>query len=179
MLNSIIEVMKNLSKKLLNDKPVLLLLILSVFGLFLSLFLAYEYSQPRPVTCLQASDDCESVRNSEYAVLLGVSVPFWGVLYFMFVAVYLLAIKGLDLHEKHHYSLIIPMSLAFIFESYLTYVQFVIINAICTWCLIVEAIVTIMFIIYLVTLNKPQSSNEQNTDEAEIAPAPSNISSNI
>lgn len=161
-----------MKQKLLNDKPVIVLMLLSLIGLFLSVFLAYEYSKPTPITCFQATNDCEVVRNSDYARILGISVPYWGMAYFIFVFGYLYSIKAFDLHEKHHYSLIVPMGLAFIFESYLTYIQVMVIEAICTWCLLIEVVVTVMFILYLLYLNKPQKFVESERADVTSAPLP-------
>src|SRR5688572_16274481 len=50
-------------------------------GLGASLLLLYEYMQPAPSFCAEGSG-CDAVRASEYAKLLGVSTPVYGVLGF-------------------------------------------------------------------------------------------------
>jgi uncharacterized membrane protein len=56
-----------------------LALVLSLLGLFDSLYLLYTYTSPsRPMVCVGTG--CDAVRASAYSTLWGVSMPVFGVL---------------------------------------------------------------------------------------------------
>lgn len=138
-------------------------LVILAMALGLTLFLAYEYSQPEPIGCPLSAvgeNDCETVRQSPYSVLLGVKLPIWGSLYFGFLFVmFLISIFGV-IKFKYFNTVLLLLSLwGVIFETYYTYLQVFKIKALCKWCLMTESLVFAVFFltlaIFLVTDYKP------------------------
>lgn len=148
---------------LLKDKFRIILIIFSLIGLALALFLAYEYAQPQPIGCPlhagNSANPCETVRQSEYSKLLGVELPYWGTIFFVIMIVSLIVylIKKKWLLSKFIESRIdlyfLGLSIFGIaFETYYFFLQLFVIKAVCTWCVMVWAVVLSVFVINLVSL---------------------------
>ncbi len=149
----------------MNKKFYIVLLVLAFMGLGLSLYLAWEYYQPNEIGCPlgeagESIINCEAVKDSEYSVFLGVKLPIWGTLYFLFILTLLgygyFQDKFKKVQEKYNF-LKYYDKLTFgillwgaLFESYMTYIAFAKIEALCTWCLGVEIVTILMFVVYLV-----------------------------
>jgi len=122
-------------------KPVIL--ILSVIGLLLSIYLTYlHYAEGQAAFCSQGSD-CDQVRQSSYSSIFGIPVALLGavgyVLIFWFTYV--------SLTRSTRWLLLYTISLAgFIFSAYLTYIELFVIKAICPYCVVSAVIMTIIFI---------------------------------
>lgn len=122
---------------------------LSLIGLAVSMFLVYEYNQSTPVICPITGSGCEQVRQSDYAHLFGIDLPYYGIVFYLWIA-------GTSVWLTQHYNkrLIILRTLAsilgVIFGIYLTFLEAFIIKAYCIWCLTSFLIsVTIMVVILL------------------------------
>ena len=120
------------------------LLILSVIGFLLSLYLTYlHYSEGQTAFCSQGSD-CDVVRQSSYSSILGIPVALLGavgyalIFWFTFVS----------MSKRLRWVLLYVISLAgFIFSLYLTYIELFVIKAICPYCVVSAIIMTVIFII--------------------------------
>lgn len=125
-----------------------LLLSLAIFGLLVSLYLLYLYSQPSPVVCL-GYDSCEVVKNSKYSSFLGVKLPIWGSLYFVFLVAYL-GFNYLDTKIRDNYYLFlgIVITFGFVFELCFTIIQMFVISALCFWCLCVGLATLTLFLVF-------------------------------
>lgn len=119
-----------------------ILLVLAVFGLLISLYLTYAYSQPAPVTCFIGEDACEVVRQSPQSYLFGLRLPLIGDMYFMAMIIYL------GFFRRWLKYAIVPLACAAIFGLYLIYVQLFVINATCFWCVLIEAVTFLMLLLY-------------------------------
>jgi len=119
------------------------ILILSVIGFLLSVYLTYlHYTDGQSAFCSQGSD-CDVVRQSSYSSILGIPVALLGavgyVLIFWFIYV--------SMARSTRWLLLYIISLAgFAFSLYLTYLEIVVIKAICPYCLVSALIMTIIFI---------------------------------
>jgi uncharacterized membrane protein len=119
------------------------ILILSVIGFLLSVYLTYlHYTDGQSAFCSQGSD-CDVVRQSSYSSILGIPVALLGavgyVLIFWFTYV--------SIARSTRWLLLYIISLAgFAFSLYLTYLEIVVIKAICPYCLVSALIMTIIFI---------------------------------
>lgn len=126
------------------------LIFFTICGLFISMFLAYQYSLPQPMTCI--GDDvnsCEIVRNSPYSSVFGVKMPLLGILYFMA----LLVIQIVQLEELVAYGIVnkvlgLTIFAGALFETFMTLIQFFVIKSFCVWCTSVEVVVLILATVY-------------------------------
>ncbi len=121
-------------KARLNTKRIYLLMFLtSWIGLLLSSYLAYAYQVPSDLHC--AIGGCLEVRNSQYSQLLGIDIPFFGILYYIGICFYCLSIylpRKFNPHEP--LLLLVYHTFGFLFSLYLTFLEVFVIKAICQWC---------------------------------------------
>jgi len=132
-----------------------ILLILSVLGLIVSLYLLYLYKQPNEIVCLS---NCQKVRESDYSSFLGIQLPIWGVLYYLGIFIYtflriiLNKIYLLTKYEK--YLFFLYTTIGFSFSLYLTYIEAFILGLFCDWCLASAAVSTFIFLVNLTSTLK-------------------------
>ncbi|KKQ58792.1 hypothetical protein A3B42_01520 [Candidatus Daviesbacteria bacterium RIFCSPLOWO2_01_FULL_38_10] len=109
---------------------------LSLIGLLVSAFLAYEYSRPEGITCPITGAGCDIVRNSAYSSMLGIQIPYYGIAFYLFVA--LLSILLTNSFKKPiMYKLrLVVILFGFIFGVYLTFLEAFVIKAFCFWCVV-------------------------------------------
>jgi uncharacterized membrane protein len=123
------------------------LIILSLIGLAVSIYLWYLYGRPYRIECTLS--DCQSVRESEYSKLLGISLPILGTLYYAGLIVYLVfrTIKP-ELIKINYEDVLVTLatSFGFIFSLYLTFIEAFIIDAFCQWCLISALVASLIFV---------------------------------
>lgn len=153
----------NPASKWLNLRNVAILLV--IFGLLVSGYLSYVKLTDVQMACPGEGSgfDCGAVQNSIYAEFpprSGIAIAWLG--FGTYVVIF-----GLILFEKRvqflrEWSIPITFGIvlfAFLFSAYLVYVQAFLIKAFCAWCLMHEATMTILFIVYIFRLigflNKP------------------------
>lgn len=123
-----------------------IIFLLSLAGLAVCIFLAYEYSLPGSITCPIAGNGCDTVRNSIYSTFLNISIPLWGIAFYLVTAtlsLWLIEKTGQLIASK---LLFITALSGFIFSAYLTYLEAFVILAYCFWCVISAIIATIIFV---------------------------------
>lgn len=104
-------------------------------GVLVSAYLWYEYSQPGEVTCQLSG--CQSVRESEYAKLLGIDLPVYGFFFYLAICLYAMSLLGnrkRGVIERGAFLAVITGGLGF--SIYLTYLEAFVIHAWCQWCVI-------------------------------------------
>ena len=116
------------------------LLLLSIMGLGISLYLTYVKLTSSSIVC--GFGDCSKVQSSDYAMLLGVPLGVWGVVYYF--AVFILIYKNLKKYLT--YTLIWGV----LFSVYLTMLEFFVIKAVCMWCLLSFAVIILLNVVNLV-----------------------------
>ena len=129
----------------------LILLASSALGGALSVYLTYlYYAQIEAIFCGKGSG-CDVVGQSAYSVFLGVPVASLGIIGYSII--FILTI--IPLPRSKSWLLLYLASLAgFIFSAYLTYIEIFVINAICFYCIISALIMTLIFILVLLSKAK-------------------------
>ena len=120
--------------------------ILSAIGIMLSLYLTYVDAGGGQAAFCSAGSDCDVVRQSAFAKILGIPVAALGV------AAYgaIFAVSLLSMARKKRWLILFILSLAgFVFTLYLTYLELFVIKAICTYCVVSAVIITIIFVLVL------------------------------
>ena len=144
----------------MSNKYLYKLILLTILGLFVSIYLAYLYSLPEPVTCIgEAINGCETVRNSTHSYFLGIRLPILGIIFFGSLIIGEILLLENKFNSKVIEDLIL-VSLIFgtIFETYKTVVQLVELKVICVWCFSIEVIVILLLTIML--LGRKNSSTD-------------------
>jgi protein-disulfide isomerase/uncharacterized membrane protein/rhodanese-related sulfurtransferase len=133
-----------------------LLLILSLAGLFDALYLWWVYTSPsRPMVCLGTG--CDLVRASRYAHLWGQPLPVYGAAMYLVLAVAILAQGWTDSQEGERLAqstVVVISAGGFAFSLYLTAVEAFVVHAYCLWCVGSAIIVTVVFVFSLVDLRR-------------------------
>src|SRR6516225_12051367 len=133
-----------------------LLLILSLAGLFDALYLWWVYSSPtHPIVCLDTG--CDLVRASRYAHLWGLPLPIYGVAMYLALAAAILAqgwITSPSMARLAQWKVTLISAGGFAFSLYLTALEAFVIHAYCTWCVGSAVIITLIFALSLVDLRR-------------------------
>lgn len=122
------------------------LLLLSAIGILLSLYLTYLHFTETEAAFCAAGSDCEAVRQSGFSSFLGIPVAALGILGYS--VIFILTLVSLTKRSRWLTLYILSLS-GFVFSAYLTYLEFFIINAICVYCIISAALMTIIFVMLL------------------------------
>ncbi len=130
-----------------------LALVLSLLGLFDSLYLLYTYTSPsRPMVCVGTG--CDAVRASAYSTLWGVSMPVFGVLGYTLLAIVIIAeaLFSERIARLARYAILGMTGFGFLFSVYLECLQAFAIHAYCAWCVTSGAVMTALFALAIVNL---------------------------
>lgn len=120
------------------------LLATAAAGLGVSLYLAYSYSTGGTLACPDGG--CAAVQHSPYAWIGPLPVPLLGAL--LYIALIGLAATALRWEERRESLLLALFGLSLagvLFSGYLTYLEFFVIHAVCTWCLISALLTVLIF----------------------------------
>jgi uncharacterized membrane protein len=97
------------------------------------------------------------VKTSPWAVFLGLPVAFYGVVgYLAVLIVALLALRPAELvRTGWDLLLLLLATIGLLFTAYLTYVELFLIHAICRWCVGSAVIITLIWIVSILSLRSP------------------------
>jgi uncharacterized membrane protein len=143
--------------------------LLALVGLFVALYLwLHALGFGGPLKC--GTGACETVQTSQYAVLFGVPVAFYGVVgYLAILIVALVALRPAALLEPKWNRLLVGLAtVGVLFTAYLTYLELFVIHAICRWCVGSAGVITATWIVTLLSLRSPAI----RTDRAASPPPP-------
>lgn len=129
------------------DTGRLIILVLSTLGAALSVYLTYlHYSDADAAFCVSGSG-CDSVRESRYSAMFGIPVSLFGVIGYSLIFV----LSFMQISSRTMWLSLYFVSLAGLaFSLYLTYLEFFVINAICSFCVISALIIAAIFIMLLI-----------------------------
>jgi len=131
-------------------------LILVVVGLFVSGYLSYVKLTEVPMVCVGGGVfNCEVVQNSVYSRLFGIPIAWLGFAVYITLGVILVLDNRTTFLREYGITLFFGINLfAWLFSMWLVYVQFVLLQALCPWCLTHENIITILFIVSVIRLKR-------------------------
>ena len=126
---------------------------LALAGIFVALYLLlYKIGVVGNLSCSIGS--CETVNLSRWSIFLGAPVAGWGVGFY--VVMFVLSVASLQDRYADSAGMSKLLALAsgggFLFTIWLTYLELVVIHAICQWCVISAIIVTMMFVLAMADL---------------------------
>ena len=129
------------------DRALRAIMIISIIGLIDSVYLSYLHHLVAGGGGCPTQDlpglDCGVVLASEQAKLLGIPVAWFGVL--GFIALFGLSLDrylNMDLERTYYNTILLPLTglIGTVFGIYLTYVEAVILEEYCPFCLIAFAL---------------------------------------
>lgn len=124
-------------------------LILIVAGIIVSGYLSYVKLTDEPMVCVANSIfNCSAVQNSAYSRFLGIPIAYMGLGVYLLMGLLLLLEQRSSFLEANGKLLVTGINLfAWVFSMWLVYVQVVILQALCMWCLMHELIITILLVV--------------------------------
>jgi uncharacterized membrane protein len=145
------------------------LLVLSVVGVIVSLYLISVHYENVPLACsTQGVVDCQRVLSSSYSVVPGTSLPISvpGVLWFIVVgALAFMLWRVAPQRRDIVVGLFVWLLLGMLSVFYLIYVEIVRLHAICAWCTGLHAIILVMFLISIFQLYQGTVEDEEAYEE--------------
>ncbi|GAB1421329.1 hypothetical protein MASR2M15_14880 [Anaerolineales bacterium] len=127
---------------------------LVLIGVLISGYLSYAALTNTVTICAnEGSLDCEVVQNSVYAKFAGIPVAYLGLASYLVIGLILLFENRVSLLANYGIALNFAIVLfGFFFSMWLFYVQAVLLQSFCQWCLLHELNFTILFLISVVRL---------------------------
>lgn len=127
-------------------------LILALIGFADATYLTLKHFNGGPITC-SLTHGCDEVTSSAYSEIFGIPVALFGALYYL--GVILLAVLYLDKKKEQVLSLISKLTWIGLGAAiYFTYIQAVILNAWCQYCIGSAITSTLLFITGMTYLHK-------------------------
>ncbi|MGH9353187.1 MAG: thioredoxin domain-containing protein, partial [Terriglobia bacterium] len=133
-----------------------LILLLSLFGLFDSIYLWWVYTSPsHPLVCLGTG--CDVARASSYSHLFGLPLPFYGAVMYGVLALLAVAesLGGRALNTPVRYAVLIISGAGFVASLGLSGVEAFVLHAWCAWCVGSAIAVTLILLLAIYGLVKP------------------------
>ena len=135
--------------------------LLALVGVFVALYLwLHALGFGGPIKC--GTGGCETVQTSQWAVLFGFPVAFYGVVGYLAILVVALAalrpVAALD--RKWNVMLVAVSTIGVLFTAYLTYLELFVIHAICRWCVGSAVIITLIWIVALLSPRSPATRTD-------------------
>jgi uncharacterized membrane protein len=123
----------------------MILVALSLAGAFVSAYVLVARWTSAGLVC--STGGCETVQSSEYSELLGVPVAGLGIVAFLVIGA---AALGRDPLARAAAAAVALGAAAF--GAYLLVIQLAVIDAVCDWCLVTDAITTLVAAVAVVRL---------------------------
>ena len=128
---------------------ILVILALSVLGIFNTLYLSAHVFSKKPVKCYWfPSEWCAKVQYSKYSKTFGIPNPLAGLgMYLAILILTLVFIQGSVSFTPIYWLVVV----GFAFSMYFTFIQAFVLRAFCTWCVVSALEFTLLFlaVIYL------------------------------
>ena len=136
-------------------------------GLFASTYLTWAYtSSTHRMVCMGGG--CDTVRASKYAILWGLPLPIYGLAFYIWLAVMILAEARLPEYSKKIWRLILLASAGgVLFSGWLTYLEGFVIHAWCEWCVTQAIAITVASLLTLTIVLKPGERKDPPFDSVE------------
>ena len=122
--------------------------LLVVIGLAVAGYLSYLKLAASAAVCVESGPfNCNLVLNSQYSEIGGVPIAYLGFAVYALIGLLLLLTPRSDFLRQYGGMIIFGIGLfAWLFSMWLVYVQFVLLQALCPWCLTHETNFTILFL---------------------------------
>lgn len=129
--------------------------VLALLGLLISIYMSlYKLGLIPAIAC--GDGGCTRVQDSPWSAVLGVPVPYLGVL--GYGALLAAALLGLDAarHDDRRIALVLLAGalLGFAFSMYLTYLEAAVIHAWCQWCIISAVLASLILLFAIPEIRK-------------------------
>lgn len=157
----------------------IILLVLSLLGVGISLYLTAVHYQGIPLACSSSGlFNCEQVLSSSYSVVPGTAIPISvpGLCWFIVSAILaFIAWRVRPESRSSHLAEVVWTVLGMLTIFYLVYVEIVRLHHICIWCTSLHIIIFIMFLLTLLVLQRQTPEDEEFDGEGDEVASPSPV----
>jgi uncharacterized membrane protein len=115
--------------------------VVAVAGIAVAGYLTYVHYQPAALICTSGGG-CETVQHSKYAKLAGLPIAIFGLA--AWVGVLALVVWASELARMLLVAVALIMAA---FSVYLVVLQLFVIDAVCTWCMINDVVLTPLLVV--------------------------------
>ncbi len=123
-------------------------LLLVVFGLGVSGYLSYLKLTQAAAVCVDGPFNCNVVLNSQYSELGNIPIAYLGFAVYAAIGLLTLLERRSAFFRQNAGLIVFGIALfAWLFSMWLVYVQAVLLQALCPWCLSHEANFTLLFLL--------------------------------
>ena len=131
----------------MNKKILTVLIAIFLINFSLSLYIQIKDSQSLPICGINIASSCNQVTESSYSTVLGIKNTTIGIVVFPLLAIFMLVYyKIRKKYLKSIGSLILACSA--IFALRLIYIQFFVLREICKFCIIIDTLTILSFLIF-------------------------------
>ncbi len=123
-------------------------LLFIIVGLFVAGYLSYLKLADAPAVCVESGPfNCDVVLNSKYSDLAGIPIAYLGFSVYALIGLLVALEKKHEFLRQYGSLIVFGIGLfAWLFSMWLVYVQFVLLEAVCPWCLTHETNFTLLFV---------------------------------
>lgn len=138
------------------------IIILSLIGVTDTAYLSYARLADSPLSC-SILEGCNTVAASEYSVLFGVPLAYLGFAFYL--AIFALGVALLARNTPFVRVLLLIFAFAgLVLSSYFFYLQALVIEAFCVYCLISAIISVLLFLVSLLIYRKGERPGTAETE---------------
>jgi uncharacterized membrane protein len=143
------------------------MILLTIGGLGVSIYLMWGYTAPGASLACGGSHGCDTVKNSVYSSFMGIPLPVIGLAVYLILLVLLIAQNQAAINDRgwSPYIALTVFGLSLtgvLYSAYLTYLELFVIYAICRWCV---ASAIIMVVIFFLSIFDFRNSNQPHIIE--------------
>jgi len=132
--------------KLSKNKNLIPVLVLSLSGILISLYLTYTYYSTSGFSFCITGQDCEIVKESAYSSMMGIPVALIGVIGYIAITIVTL----FTFTKKRKWMMLFVLSTTGVaFSAYLTYIELFRINAVCSYCVLSAVLMVVILLLVL------------------------------
>ncbi len=125
-----------------------------VIGLLDSIYLSWIKLSNQEAICAGIGN-CDVVNTSEYSEIAGIPIAIFGAGFYLLILFLTVFEKRTSFWKENSPLFVFGLSLGGItYSGYLTYIELVVINAICPFCVLSAVAVTVIFILSIFRLKK-------------------------
>ncbi len=129
--------------------PIIIVLVLSILGIFNTLYLSAHAISKKPVRCLWFPEEwCAKVQYSKFSRTLGIPNAFAGLGMYIAILILTLLFAAGTISFTPIFWLVV---FGFAFSMYFLFIQAFVLRAFCTWCVISIIEFTLLFITVMVS----------------------------
>jgi uncharacterized membrane protein len=130
-------------------------LLLAALGFVDASYLTWVKLTGSAVACSNVGS-CEVVNNSRFSVIQGVPIALFGAGAYLLILILLVLEQGHPRSDENTRMAVFGLTLVgTLYSAYLTYLELVVLRAICPYCLASAGIMTMLFVLSMARLRRP------------------------